>query len=531
MSILTELKPGRRDRIIDVVQAAGLDVFEWANSPTGASNPKYCYEWAFSDEERRTVVLCLWHEDCEMDTGGSIIQRGNARPLILRLEGQGSPRARRARRFDELLQDAWRLGSSIRVALVDRSDAAKIDQAEQDTSHAAFRQLDPVAWHLDHYDMMTGDYVLRREVSSSVRLFSAPVSDANRLDSIGASELGSSRLDVHGEPARMQMDYVCRVVYSDNGWVRPAGAFEEADNSFASSRGFGHEEWLFRDEWMIGGWRYAFLQGVNDSYVRLCQESTPFSLTLFTMDPKEGYRYVARMFGVEVLRPEDAERSIDEFRRRGWLDIMRAEVAAVGGNVDSLSNDVLAAHILNLRYRPGRVERLRGMPIAAQDDPVRRIRRYTLCSSASFSASVAVSTAGGREPTTSAYFRNGVEPLWVTPEHGLIQEILREELRAEYPGANVRCEVDGVDLLLETAAERIFFEVKSELCTRRVIRDALGQIMEYAYYRNHGDDRAIRLVIVGRSPATEDDIAYVTLLRAKFGIPIEYRQVYVDSKS
>lgn len=532
MSILVQLKPRRRDRIMDIVQAAGLDVSEWARSSTGASNPKYCYEWAFSDEARSNIVLCLWYEECEIDADGRIVQRGNVRPLILRLEGQGSPRARRARLFDELLQDAWRLASSIRVALVDRSDTEKLVGAEQD--FAEFRELDSVRWRLDHYNMMTGDYVLRREPSPSAGLSLDPADGIERLNAADLPATVFSRNDgIAGSSvsAQKQMDYVCRVVYSDNGWVRPASASKEADNSFASSRGFGHEEWLFRDEWTIGGWRYAFLQGINKSYKRLCRVNAPLSLTLFTLDPKVGHRYVARIFGAEVVRAEDAERAMQEFRLRGWLDIMRAEISAVGGHADSLGNDVLAPQILNVRYRPDRVERLIGMPIAAKDDPIRRVHRYMLYNSKNIGVSHPPMLPGGREPTTSSYFRNGAEPSWITPEHGRMQEILRAELRAEYPDATVRCEVNGIDLLLESSKERVLFEVKSELCTRRVIREALGQIMEYAYYRDNDCNLTVRLVVVGRSSATEDDIEYLSLLRARFGIPIEYRQVKLDCKS
>jgi hypothetical protein len=325
------------------------------------------------------------------------------------------------------------------------------------------------------------------------------------------------------------MDYVCRIVYSDNGWVRPAAAFQEAPDSFASTRGFGHEEWLFRDEWTIGGWRYAFIQGVNDSYERLCKEGATFSVTVFTRAPDVGHRYVARMFGVEVLCPDDARRAVEEFRRRGWFDVMRAEIAAVGGRPEALGDDVLAAHILNLRYRPDRVERLKGMPVAMQDDPVRRIRRYTLCGSKNVGLQERVDVTGSHEPKTAAYFRNGTEPSWVTPEHGAMQKILRQELSDEFPHATVRCEVGGVDVLLETDRERVFFEVKSELCTRRVIREALGQVMEYAFYRPHDDDRDVRLVVVGRSAASKDDLAYLQMLKAKFCIPVDYRQVTVDS--
>lgn len=529
MNKLAELKPRRRDRIMDAVEAAGLDVSEWAASAMGAANGKYCYEWAFADGRRDNVVLCLWFEDCELDSDGAVVQRGNMRPLILRLEGQGTPRARRARRFDELLQDAWRLGSRIRVALVDRSDAAKRDPAGQDVSHAAFRQLDPVAWRVASYDMMTGDYLLRRELVQSEPVAATDLSEVD-LPVRGDEDIPDSaphNNDVGRAPG--QMDYVCRIVFSDNGWVRPAAAFQEAADSFASTRGFGHEEWLFRDEWTIGGWRYAFLQGVNDSYDRLCKEGAPFSVTLFTRAPDVGHRYVARMFGVEVLCPDDARRAVEEFRRRGWFDVMRAEIAAVGGHPEALGDDVVAAQILNLRYRLDRVERLKGMPVAMQDDPVRRIRRYTLCGSKNVGLQHQVDVTGGHEPKTAAYFRNGTEPSWITPEHGAMQERLRHELRIEYPDATVRCEVDGVDVLLETDQERVYFEVKSELCTRRVIREALGQVMEYAYYLPPGDDRDVRLVAVGRSVASDDDLKYLDLLKEKFGIPVEYRRVVIDS--
>lgn len=529
MNKLAELKPRRRDRIMDAVEAAGLDVSEWSSSPMGAANPKYCYEWAFADDRRENVVLCLWFEDCELDSDDVVVQRGNIRPLILRLEGQGTPRARRARRFDELLQDAWRLGSRIRVALVDRSDAAKRDAAGQDVSHAAFRQLDPVAWRVANYDMMTGDYLLKRELVQSGPAAATDLADVDHFAQEDGEIPDSDSPNNDADPATGQMDYVCRIVFSDNGWVRPAAAFQEAADSFASTRGFGHEEWLFRDEWTIGGWRYAFLQGVNDSYERLCKEAAPFSVTLFTRAPDVGHRYVARMFGVEVLYPDDARRAVEEFRCRGWFDVMRAEIAAVGGRPEALGDDVIAAHILNLRYRPDRVERLKGMPVAMQDDPVRRIRRYTLCGSKNVGLQKEIDVTGGHEPKTDAYFRNGTEPSWVTPEHGAMQERLRQELRMEFPDATVRCEVGGVDVLLETDQERVFFEVKSELCTRRVIREALGQVMEYAYYRPPGDDRHVRLVVVGRSAASDDDLKYLALLKEKFGLPVAYRRVTIDS--
>jgi|GEM_PF-6958313 len=74
MSVLDQLRPAKRLRVIDLVKDAGLDVSDWANFDKGvgkaASNPKYCYAWAFSTPGRATVVN-LWHEDMR-ETRGTV---------------------------------------------------------------------------------------------------------------------------------------------------------------------------------------------------------------------------------------------------------------------------------------------------------------------------------------------------------------------------------------------------------------------------------------------------------------------------
>jgi transposase-like protein len=54
MNIKDGLKPTTSPRVIDLVAAAGVDVSPWAVSKKGpvkvpASNPAYCYEWAYTE--------------------------------------------------------------------------------------------------------------------------------------------------------------------------------------------------------------------------------------------------------------------------------------------------------------------------------------------------------------------------------------------------------------------------------------------------------------------------------------------------
>lgn len=70
------------------------------------------------------------------------------------------------------------------------------------------------------------------------------------------------------------MKYLTRLCYNTDNWKKPSGvaSAKEIKSSHTSKFGFGHEEWLFRDDWVIDGWRYAFVQGVNKSRKRLLRK-------------------------------------------------------------------------------------------------------------------------------------------------------------------------------------------------------------------------------------------------------------------
>ena len=167
-----------------------------------------------------------------------------------------------------------------------------------------------------------------------------------------------------------------RICYNSRDWQRPSGDAKELEGpkSYVHQHGFGHEEWLFRSEWNIGGWRYAFLQGVNDSRRSLLAENRPFDLTLFT-----------------------------------------------------------------------------------------------------------------------------------------IEAIIAEE--------------DYIDVSVRTGTELLLFEIKSDLEPRVVIRQALGQILEYAFHPLRAKTLPVRLIIVGRCKLSCNEQIYIDLLCQKFSLPLEYRVV------
>ncbi|MEA3539246.1 MAG: HNH endonuclease signature motif containing protein [Pseudomonadota bacterium] len=163
---LDALRPIRKDRVIDLVRAAGLDVSDWSNSSRGeagaATNPKYCYEWVFV-EPGNAIVLNLWHVLLTEDADGQIVHRGNFREdaEIQFARGRGSPWGLRARRLDAALQAALRDDLAVRVIL-NAGVRRDRDDPEAEASKVELRTLDPEPWSIAAYDAATGAHLLVR---------------------------------------------------------------------------------------------------------------------------------------------------------------------------------------------------------------------------------------------------------------------------------------------------------------------------------------------------------------------------------
>ena len=328
--------------------------------------------------------------------------------------------------------------------------------------------------------------------------------------------------------------YFTRIAYNSSGWHHPTGDARalEASGTMNSDVGFGGEDWLFRSEWKIDGWRYAFIQGVNKSHVRLLKEGRPFDLTLFTIHPGKQWRFVATMCEVECLDDEQAEVARGEFKRRGWHRQMQAEVKKAHGDVATFRRVIDNLYLLNVRYRLKNLAFFPPETYINQDDPIRDWRRYMLYEAAKLKVAIGVTRITGRAgsselPEVQQIQRCTVEAVEYTPEHMSIQAQLMKELQSEYPKAKITREQDFIDVRVETTKELILFEIKSDLSPRTVIREALGQILEYAFHPRYAHSLPVQLVIVGRSKLSPEDEAYLRCLKGDFGLPVAYRVVSI----
>lgn len=156
MSVLESIKPQTKERVIDLVEKAKFDVTDWASYDGHPSqNPKFCYEWAYTDPDRG-IILNLWHPQFE-EKDGAVFRVGSFRDDERHL---GKPQWKaRARKMDLALKLAWEKDLPVQVIMLDGL-IRKIDGDKP--SKVEVRGLDSEFWHVGFYDAETGDHRIVR---------------------------------------------------------------------------------------------------------------------------------------------------------------------------------------------------------------------------------------------------------------------------------------------------------------------------------------------------------------------------------
>ncbi|WP_267553078.1 hypothetical protein [Rhizobium rhizogenes] len=113
--------------------------------------------------------------------------------------------------------------------------------------------------------------------------------------------------------------------------------------------------------------------------------------------------------------------------------------------------------------------------------------------------------------------------------HAEIQRRLKEELVKE-GFERVVCEVPiglrSVDLVALKDGALWMFEIKTGMTVRSCLREALGQLLEYALWP--GATKPTQLVVVGTPGLEGNAICYIEELNKAFPISVSYRQVSLD---
>lgn len=329
--------------------------------------------------------------------------------------------------------------------------------------------------------------------------------------------------------------YRCRICWNSEGWTRPTGeaARYESKGTYAVSNGFGHEEWLLDFTKLVDGWHYAFLQPVNKSCKGRGGEK--LNLVLYTRSPEKQQLYVGRLRDCEVLTSEKAEIALAEYLRSGWLDEMVSQVNSAGGTGSLIRQPrPPVVYLFNVRFRPWQFEPFDPPREAEPNDPIRRPpNRYQL---ERMEESVLPkrrrlgSRAGTRQhKRTGKAQRKGHPDTVYDLAHNRLQNRLLDLLADKY-GKNVVMEEDWVDVRVDCRDLLAYIEVKSKPFPRLAIREALGQLLHYAWFYPPKTGRTPRLVVAAPAKVTPEAEEFLRWLKDRFRIGIEYIEVYADTQ-
>lgn len=341
---------------------------------------------------------------------------------------------------------------------------------------------------------------------------------------------------------------ICRLCPNSAQWRRPTPKLHENKKAYTGEHGFGFEEWLNRDEWLLSGYngsstpyRYAHIQGLttkNNAYV-----DQDVRILFYVKEHGSDPLAVAVLDRARVIDEDEATWAAIKIVENNWLQLMHAEVKSIGGSTDGLPPLPRGRRILTWE-NPFYYANIKFLP---QDLHFLEPRRKITLPSFYYSTALDwdgiipgeseplpplevpdVDDVTGRDERVDRFSEQIIKQKEIagkeySPRQAPIQNSLARQLKKFYTPKNglVTCENDRVDIKLITNDGRTtFIEIKPASSARQAIRQSLGQLLEYAHYAE--EDRADKLVIVSDVPPENDDLRYLNHLTRTYHLGISY---------
>ncbi|RYE52018.1 MAG: hypothetical protein EOP48_17335 [Sphingobacteriales bacterium] len=272
-----------------------------------------------------------------------------------------------------------------------------------------------------------------------------------------------------------------------------------------------------------------------------------FEVSAYAMENKkyESTSYwIGKINRLDVLTIQQQEEAIVEFEKLGLLEQMRGDLQLIGVadfNFKPISPD----EIINVRFKAELDNWTRYETPITIDYPKEELggnRHYVLLSKRG-------KTIVDGLPVGTFTFKEGHKPAKTGTVPGKrkkvdylmllknkeIQTIIYNQLVIDYAGTNTKIGTENVtvywksiDLAVKSPTDGItFYELKTYGSALQCIREAIGQLFEYAYYSQA--ECAERLIIIGLEQANQQVKQYMQHLR-KLSSRSIYYQWYDEKK-
>jgi len=331
---------------------------------------------------------------------------------------------------------------------------------------------------------------------------------------------------------------ISRVCWNSHGWRKPSGRQGKSKNKelYENKFGFGHEEWLLDTTKLIDEWHYAFLQPIGLHRGKYVDQT--FNISLYSInDDNKSRWWVGRIKELKVISRSKSKEIHSIYKKKGWLKEMEQQLCFVGANAKEFMA-TSPENFVVVKYKPESLDILDTPIEFSVNDPAIATNRYSLLNEKQppglFSSTGKFSFVPGHKQkkvmAKSTYEAHSVE---IDLAHNNMQACIYHQLIKKYGKDNVRTEQpsgngSNIDIVVrDYDGKFIFFEIKTSFSVRLCIREAVGQLLEYACLRT--GINAKKLIVVSPNKINSETRAYIRNIRNLFKIPLYYQR-YVPEK-
>lgn len=334
----------------------------------------------------------------------------------------------------------------------------------------------------------------------------------------------------------MVEDKVARICWNTKYWQKPSGMDGKVTNinsgAYEAKTGYGHEEWLLDTNKLIDGYHFAYIQAIGQHRSKYLGNT--YNISLYSINSKTKERWwLGEIRNVEVIEEKESEKAYKKYKKRHWLKEMYAQLEDVGADVEEFKS-ILPENFSCIKFKPKDLKILDEPRKFSFNDPAIKSDYYNLKNKVEVPIlenqefKFESGHNDGKTNTTSSYksLKKNIDLF-----HNHIQTAVYTNLVEKYGINNVGTEQKTglgtkIDIVVRDKNSYIFYEIKTTNVIKLCIREALPQLMEYAYYPNV--NRANKLIIISPNEVTNEAKLYLKQLRDKFSIPIYYQEFIVN---
>ncbi len=327
---------------------------------------------------------------------------------------------------------------------------------------------------------------------------------------------------------------ISRITWNEFGWVKPSGPNGKSSSkeTHEGRYGYGHEEWLFDTSKIIDGYHYGFLEPIHKQ--QQAYENRKYDIGLYSICARDGSRYwIGRIDNVEVIDADHADRIKTIYQQHGWYDEMKNQVNAAGGDTRDF-NTWTGGQLFNIRFTIADMN-IDDYELLPPEHPLYTVTRYTFLKGDEIvipPPKLPTFEPRNGEPSIdddddSGGYERQPKFVQVTKKHRQIQQLLVRRLKEDHGVGAVTWEhllENGtqVDVVRKEGSDLYFYEIKTYPSIRVAIREAMGQLLEYAYW---GSGQVPKELIIVSDLELGDGREYLMKLREVYNLPINYQRL------